>query len=514
MYKAHFLWVDDEIDLMKPYILFLEEKGYRTDGASNGTDALGMCQEQRYDIVFLDEQMPGMSGLQLLARLNASFPDLPVVMVTRSEDEGIMEKAIGQRITDYLIKPVNPHQILLTVKKILDRKELVTDTATISYREAFTRISQEMARCETACDWLALYRQLVYWELELERTDHPLRESLEVQKREANNSFGRFIRRNYEQWMISPGERPLISNELFEKKLFPMLGGGGSLFFILIDNFRLDQWLAVKDIVTEYCISQDELYYSILPTATPYARNAIFSGLMPRQIAESYPDLWANEGDEEGMNMQEEELICRQLQRFGLSESFSYHKISNNRDGERLNARFQALLQYDMNVVVYNFIDMLSHAGTDSMMIRELTTDESAYRSITRSWFLHSPLRMLLEAIAASGNKVVLTTDHGTIRVKHGVKVLGERDTNVSLRYKMGRNLGYDPSKVFDILHPENCGLPSPHMSTRYLFALNNDLLAFPNKYNQYVSHYENSYQHGGVSMEEMLVPLITLTPK
>jgi DNA-binding response OmpR family regulator len=514
MHKAHFLWVDDEIDLMKPYILFLEEKGYRTDCATNGNDALRLCREHHYDILFLDEQMPGMSGLELLTRLSASQPDLPMVMVTRSEDEGIMEQAIGNRITDYLIKPVNPKQVLLTVRKILDQKELVSGRATHSYREAFARITHEMDRCVSASDWMALYRQLVYWELELDQAAHPLRELLEVQKREANNAFGRFIRRNYEQWMIAPAERPLISPELFEKVLLPLLSSEGQLFFIVIDNFRLDQWLTVKEIVNSYYTSHDELYCSILPTATPYARNAIFSGLMPRRIAELYPDLWVDEGDERGMNLQEEELIRRQLQRLGIRKSFSYHKISSNREGERLMARLPELQKNELNIVVFNFIDMLSHAGTESKMIRELMTDDSAYRSLTRSWFMHSPLRPILEAIAADGVKVVLTTDHGAIRVKNGVKVAGERDTSVSLRYKLGRNLGYDPAKLFDILHPENCGLPAPHISTRYIFALNNDLLAYPNHYNHWLSHFENSYQHGGVSMEEMLVPLITLTPK
>ena len=514
MNKAHFLWVDDEIDLMKPYILFLEEKGYRTDSAANGNDALNMCREKRYDIVFLDEQMPGISGLQVLSRLNTAYPELPVVMVTRSEDEGIMEQAIGRRITDYLIKPVNPNQVLLTVKKILDQKELVAERAAVSYREAFARIAEEMDRCSTAGDWMALYRKLVYWELELERTAHPLIEMLEQQKSVANRLFGRFIKSNYEEWMVLPAERPLISPELFEKILFPLLEGGEKLFFILIDNFRLDQWLTVKEIVSAQFDSHEELYYSILPTATPYARNAIFSGLMPRRIAELYPDLWVEEGDEEGMNLHEEELINRQLHRFRIRKSISYHKISSNREGERLTARLAGLLKNDLNVVVFNFIDMLSHAGTESKMIRELTADESAYRSLTRSWFLHSPLRTLLEAIAAKGVKVVLTTDHGAIRVKRGVKVKGERDTNVSLRYKLGRNLGYDPSGLFDMLHPENCGLPSPHMSTRYLFALNNDLLVYPNNWNHYLSLFENSYQHGGVSMEEMIVPLITLIPK
>ena len=514
MNKAHFLWVDDEIDLMKPYILYLEEKGYGTDCTTNGSDALAMCSEKHYDIVFLDEQMPGMSGLEVLNRLNTVHPYLPVVMVTRSEDEGIMEQAIGRRITDYLIKPVNPNQVLLTVRKILDQKELIAGATTDRYRNAFRQISDEMDRAATAADWMALYRRLAQWELELDQANHPLSELLETQKRDANNAFGRFIRRNYEQWMISPGNRPLMSNELFEKVLFPLLEKGERLFFILIDNFRLDQWLAVKDIISECFTTYDELYCSILPTATPYARNAIFSGLLPRSIAELYPDLWVDEGDEEGMNLHEEELIRRQLARCGIRKSISYHKISHYREGEQLTALLPKLMKNDLNIIVYNFIDMLSHAGTESKMIRELTADESSYRSLTRSWFLHSPFHNLLSTIAGKGIRVVLTTDHGAIRVKKGVKVVGERDTNVSLRYKMGRNLGYDPSSVFDLLHPENCGLPTPHMSTRYLFALNNDLLAYPNNYNHYLSLYENSYQHGGVSMEEMLVPLITLTPK
>ncbi len=514
MNKAHFLWVDDEIDLMKPYILFLQEKGYKTDCAVSGNDALEMCSRKRYDILFLDEQMPGISGLEALSRLHATHPDLPVVMVTRSEDEGIMEQAIGNRISDYLIKPVNPNQILLTVKKILDRKELITERATDNYREAFRKISDEMEQCGSAKEWMTLYRRLVYWELELEQADHPFKELLQVQKREANSAFARFVRRNYERWMILPVERPLISPELFEKVLFPLLGNGEKLFFILIDNFRLDQWLTVKAIVSEHYTIQEELYCSILPTATPYARNAIFSGLMPRKLAELYPDLWVNEGEEEGMNLREEELIRRQLERLGIRKSFSYHKISSNREGERLLSRFSGLLKNDLNVFVFNFIDMLSHAGNESVVMRELTADESAYRSLTRSWFMHSPLRILLAEIATLGATVVLTTDHGAIRVKNGVTIAGERETNVSLRYKLGRNLGYDPSRVFDILHPENCGLPAPHMSTRYLFALNSDLLAFPNNYHQYLSRFENSYQHGGVSMEEMLIPLVTLIPK
>ena len=514
MSKAHFLWVDDEIDLMKPYILFLEEKGYKADCVSNGNDALEMCRRMRYDILFLDEQMPGLSGLEVLARLNAIYPDLPVVMVTRSEDEGIMDKAIGRKITDYLIKPVNPNQILLTIKKILDQKELIVDSITVSYREEFARLNEEMSNCLTANDWMKLYSELVHWELELNQTNHPLKELIDTQKKEANQAFGRFISRSYEHWMFSQDDRPILSHELFEKTLMPMLNRDEKLFFIVIDNFRLDQWLSVKDIVTEHFSSEEGLYCSILPSATPYARNAIFAGLMPRKLAELYPDLWVEEEDEEAKNMHEEELVRHQLERHGIRKMFSYHKISSNREVERLVSRLPNLKKNDLNIIVFNFIDMLSHAGTESKMIRELTVDDAAYRSLTRSWFLHSPLRALLESIADIGYKIILTTDHGAIRVKNGVKIVGERDTNVSLRYKLGRNLGYDPSSVFDVLHPENFGLPSPCMSCRYLFALNNDLLAYPNRFNYYVSYYENSYQHGGVSMEEMLIPLITLIPK
>src|SRR5690554_452171 len=514
MSKAHFLWVDDEIDLLTPYVLFLKEKGYSMRCVNNGRDALEICRSEMFDLIFLDEHMPGLSGLETLTLLHASQPGVPVVMITKSEDEGIMNQAIGKKITDYLIKPVNPHQVLMAIKKILDKKTLISETTTVNYRNEFKKLSQEIDQCLTADDWTALYRKLVYWELELDQADDPMMEMLAGQKAEANHAFAKFIRRNYEEWMIGSTVAPLMSPALFGKHLFPMLNKGEKIFFILIDNFRLDQWQAVKDVVSELFFSDDELYFSILPTATPYARNALFSGLMPRQLAELYPDLWVPEMMDEGKNMLEEPLIRHQLERCGMTHRFSYHKINTNQEGEKLVTRFQELEKSDLNVWVFNFIDMMSHARTDSKMIRELTADEAAYRSLTRSWFLHSPLLTLLRMIAAKGYKAVLTTDHGAIRVKNSVKVLGDKETNVNLRYKLGRNLKYDARKLFDILHPANYGLPSPNMSTRYIFALNNDFFAYPNNYNQHVTHYEHSYQHGGISMEEMLIPLVTLTPK
>lgn len=514
MSKAHFLWVDDEIDLLKPYVLFLNEKGYRMECVNNGRDAIELCRSQLFDIIFLDEHMPGLSGLETLTELHASQPDVPVVMITKSEDEGIMNQAIGKKIADYLIKPVNPNQVLMTIKKLLDKKQLIAEATSVNYRDEFSQLTGAMERCRSAGDWKDLYKKLVYWELELDQTQSLMKEMLVMQKAEANMAFARFIRGNYENWMIHGDGRPVMSPDLFERFVAPTLQKGEKLFFILIDNFRFDQWQVIKDIVSERFTCNEELYLSILPTATPYARNSLFSGLMPRQLAERYPDIWVNETEDEGKNLLEEPLIQHQLNSMGINSSLSYQKIKTNHEGVKLAARFSELEKADLNVWVFNFIDMLSHARTESKMIRELSADEAAYRSLTRSWFLHSPLPFLLGKIAQKGYKAVLTTDHGSIRVKNGVKVVGDKETSVNLRYKLGKNLGYDPRRLFEVIHPENLGLPSPHMSTRYIFALNSDFFAYPNQYNHYVSYYENSFQHGGVSMEEMLIPFVTLTAK
>ena len=514
MHKAHFLWVDDEIDLLRPYVLFLEEKGYLMECANNGHDAIERTREKSFDMIFLDEQMPGLSGLETLNHLHDTAPDVPVVMVTKSEDEGIMECAIGRKIADYLIKPVNPNQVLITIKKIFDKKELISDAITDNYRQVFNQLSGEIESCCSAEEWMALYRKLVYWELELHPAENSMRDLLASQKMEANSAFARFIRKNYPRWMRGDDTSPLMSPALFEKAVFPVLARREKLFFILIDNFRLDQWLAVKDLISDHFICQETLYYSILPTATPYARNSIFSGLMPRQLAMEFPEFWVGDNEEESKNQQEESLIRAQLQRKQLSPLLSYQKVNSNREATALYNRFAEWEKHDLHVWVFNFIDMLSHARTDSKMIRELTADEAAYRTLTRSWFVHSPLFLLLKTIAAKGYRVVLTTDQGSIRVTNGLKVLGDKETNTNLRYKVGKNLGYEPRKLFEMLHPEEFGLPTPNMSTRYIFATQNDFFVYPNNYNHYMSLYTQSYQHGGISMEEMMVPLITLNPK
>lgn len=514
MSKACFLWVDDEMELLMPYVLFLKEKGYVTEFAGNGHDALEMCRSRVYDIIFLDEHMPGLSGLETLERLDRVAPHVPVVMVTKSEDEGIMNQAIGKKIADYLIKPVNPHQVLLSIKKLLEKKELVVEDAAMRYQGELAQLDRKISEAYTANDWKSLYNELVYWELELEASRHPALEMLVTQKVEANLRFARFIRENYEQWIYGVAERPVMSPDIFKTYLFPMFDSGEKIFFILIDNFRLDQWRAIKDLLRDTFSCSEALYFSILPTATPYARNSLFSGLMPAQLSEKYPDLWIDESEDEGKNRMEEEYIRYHLHRSGRRVSFTYSKLSSNQEGTRLLSRFSELEDKDLNIMVFNFMDNLSHTRTESKMLKELVVDEAAYRSITRSWFLRSPLIPLLKKIADRGHKVIITTDHGAIRVKRGVKVIGDKETNHNLRYKLGRNLAYDPKQVYAIHHPKNVQLPAPNVSSRYIFAQNSDFLVYPNQFNQYISYYENSFQHGGISLEEMIIPFVTLTAK
>ena len=515
MQNFQILWADDEIDLLKPHILFLKQKGYEVTPVNSGSDALDMFQERNFDVIFLDENMPGMSGLETLAQMKTLKPHIPIVMITKSEEERIMEEAIGAKISDYLIKPLNPNQILLSVKKILENKRIISEKTNQSYQQDFRNLAMAFSNNLDFDEWAEIYKKLVYWELALEQSaDKSMQEVLEMQKSEANSNFVRFVKENYEDWLNNPNiARPLLSHQIFKKKVFPELHT--KTFFLLIDNLRYDQWRTLAPLVGEYFIIEEEsLYYSILPTTTAYARNAIFAGMLPADIAKYFPQWWKEEDDEEGKNLHEEDFLRKQLEKNKISQKTSYHKIITNTQGRQLVDNFKNLLHNDLNVIVYNFVDMLSHARTDMQMIRELAPDEAAYRSITKSWFMHSPLLELIEKISEAKAQLIITTDHGTIRVKRPFKIIGDKNVNTNLRYKQGKNLSFSGEQVYEVRKPEKLFLPKPNISTTYVFAVEDYFFAYPNNYNYYVSYFKDTFQHGGISLEEMIIPYIRLRAK
>lgn len=511
------LWADDEMDLLKAHLHFLKEKGYHVITATNGSDALDIIKTQDVDLVLLDENMPGFSGLETLTKIKQIKPNLPVVMITKSEEESIMEDAIGSKISDYLLKPVNPKQILLSIKKNLDNKRLISEKTTTNYQQEFRQLGMTLGENLNVEQWKELYQKLIFWELELEKSqDESMFEILTMQKNEANTLFFKFIERNYINWVSGKDiHAPVMSHTLFKNKVAPILEENDSVYFILIDNLRYDQWKTISTLTNElFKIESEEMYYSILPTATQYARNSLFAGLMPSEIEKKYPKLWVGEEDEDGKNLHEEELLIENLRRMGKNYKVSYNKITNHNAGKKLSENLSNLHGNKLNVIVYNFVDMLSHARTEMEIIRELADNEAAYRSITKSWFEHSPLYDILKELAHKKAKVIITTDHGTIHVKEPSRVVGDKNTNTNLRYKTGRSLEFIKKDVFEVKNPADAFLPKQNISSSYIFAKEDKFFAYPNNYNHYVSYYKNTFQHGGISLEEVLIPFIVLSPK
>jgi DNA-binding response OmpR family regulator len=510
------LWADDEIDLLKPHIIYLEAKGYHLTPAKSGDQALDMLEENKFDLIFLDENMPGLSGLETLSIIKEKYTNIPVIMITKSEEESIMEEAIGSKIADYLIKPVNPNQILLAIKKNIDSNRLVEEKTTSNYQQEFRNISMKLSSNLNKEEWYDIFKKLTYWELELEKSgDNSVEQILEMQKAEANAQFFKFIKNNYKDWMNGENA-PLMSHNILRKKVAPLMTDDKPTYMIVIDNLRYDQWKIIEPSVLEdFAIENEEIYTSILPTATQYARNAIFAGLLPSEIQKRHPNMWKDDGDEGGKNMYEEEFLLANLQMLGKGSSkVSYTKITNLDAGRKVVATVPNMKTNGLNVIVYNFVDMLSHARTDMKVIKELAEDDAAYRSLTASWFSHSPLKDIMKQIAKQGANVVITTDHGTINVNRPSRVIGDRDITSNLRYKQGRNLNYQKNDVFEMDKPLEYYLPIQNVSSKYIFAKEDMYFVYQNNYNQFVNLYKNTYQHGGISMEEMLIPIITLRTK
>ncbi len=517
MKQIKILWTDDEIDLLRPHIIFLEQKGYLVDTATNGTDAISLVENGQYDIIFLDENMPGLSGIETLSKIKNITPLVPVIMITKSEEENIMDEAIGSKINDYLIKPVNPNQILLAIKKNIDKDRLITQKTTSSYQSVFMKLGMEINDSLSYKDWYEVYRKLCYWELELSGSqDNTMDEVLRMQLNEANGSFAKFIKRNYTSWFEAKNdEKPLLSPGLLREKVFPMLKEGKKVVFLLMDNLRFDQWKSIEPLLSQYyTVTDEDMYYSILPTSTQYSRNSIFSGLMPSEINKLYPDLWKNDDEEGGKNLYEEEMLRSLMTRYNVKTGLHYEKITDVKYCKKITDNVKSVLNNQFVAIVVNFVDALSHARTDQKMMRELANTTAAYRAITKSWFEFSPLLEMLKAFAENDVQLVISTDHGSIQVSDAVKIIGDRETTTNLRYKQGRNLNYNKKEVFEITNPADVYLPKTNISSTYVFAYGTDFFAYPNNYNHYVKYYKDTFQHGGVSMQEMIIPVVTLKSK
>ena len=510
------LWADDEIELLKPHIIYLESKGYNLTSAKSGDEALEILDLNTFDLIFLDENMPGLNGLETLTIIKEKYANVPVIMITKSEEESIMEEAIGSKISDYLIKPVNPNQILLAIKKNTDSNRLVDQRTTSNYQQDFRNLSLKISSNLDKEEWYKIYKKLIYWELEIEKIgDNSIVQILEMQKSDANSQYFKFVKNNYKDW-LSGINSPLMSHNLIRKKVIPLVTDEIPTYMILIDNLRYDQWKIIEPYILEdFNLIDDDLYTSILPTSTQYSRNSIFSGLLPSELEKKYPEKWKNDEDDGGKNNYEHDFLLDNFQRLGKGrDKISYIKITNIDSGRKTISKIMNMKSNLLNVIVYNFVDMLSHARTDMKVIKELADDDSAYRSLTASWFSHSPLKDIMREIAKQKANLIITTDHGTINVNKPSRIIGDRSVNSNLRYKQGKNLNFNKNDVFVINNPNEYFLPSQNLSSKYIFAKEDLYFVYQNNYNKFANLYKNTYQHGGISMEEMLIPVISLKSK
>jgi CheY-like chemotaxis protein len=527
MSKNKILWVDDEIDLLRPHIMLLEHRGYDIATATNGNDAVELFRRESPDLVFLDETMVGMNGLETLAKFKDMDASIPVVMVTKNEAETLMEEAIGRKINDYLTKPVNPAQILAACKKFLESEKITSQKFTQDYLQGFADITRRMMDSLAWNDWVDIYAKLVNWSMELDKfPDLGLAETLANQWRECNAEFGQFIEDNYKSWLHNPDAptTPLLSPKITDKFVLPHLKpsegkpADAPVFFFVVDCMRLDQWMLMEEMLRPLFNIRKDYYCSILPTATPYARNAIFAGLFPSDIQKHYPQFWMDgNGDDHSQNKFEKDLLLKLLERrrIKLKNDVKYVKIIDTDFGKKIEGEILSYAKNHLNAIVVNVVDMIAHSRSDYPILKEIAPNESAYRSLTRSWFTHSSLYGMFKAIASIENaKIVITTDHGSVRCMRGAKALGDRETSTCLRFKFGRNVKADKRNALIIEKPEEYMLPRAGVTTNYIVAKEDFYFVYPTEYNHYLNQYRDSFQHGGISMEEMILPVLTLEAK
>jgi CheY-like chemotaxis protein len=511
------LWVDDEIDQLKSHIIFLEGRGYKVTGASNGDDAVALVESRDFDLVLLDEMMPGKDGLTTLEEIKEKSPHLPVIMVTKSEEENLMDQAIGRKIDDYLTKPVNPSQILSAAKKILDTRRIRVERLAQDYARASSKLRSALFGALGWTEWIDIHRTLSEWDLEIDNFgDADLRQTHQGQRRECNVEFGKYVEGIYLRWLAAE-DAPPLSIDVAKRYLFPLLSRRMRTVFIVMDCMRLDQWMSIEPLLDEYFHIQRDYYYSILPTATPYARNAVFSGLFPSDLARRYPELWkAGTRDDSSRNRYEHQLLDDQLRKMGvrLKSDSRYVKVLDAREGDQLAKKISSYRNTPFLSIVFNFLDILAHGRSQSDILKEMTPDESAYRSLTRPWFLHSSLFKILQYLSTQDCTVVLTTDHGSVWGTRGTMARGKRDTSTNLRYKYGDNLNCNPKEALLIKDPVEYRLPRYTIATTYIVAKEDYYFVYPTKYSEYEKEYKNSFQHGGISLEEMILPVITMTPR
>lgn len=517
--RGKILWADDEIDMLKPHILFLEERGYDVTPVSNAEDALSLTTRERFDIVLLDEMMPGMDGLQALRLLKENAPSIPVVMITKSEEENLMNEAIGGQIEEYLTKPVNPSQVYSSCKRILEKRKLSGEKLTREYTAEFSEIASLMDGPIPAEGWMNIHLKLCERELDLDgHPDLGLRQTLQDQRRECNSAFSRFVEAHYADWVRSkPESRPVLSPDVIRKSVLPLLSGDRPVLFIVVDNLRLDQWLAIEPLLYPFFSISRELYFSILPTATPYSRNSLFAGCFPADIEARFPEFWRDgEDDESSRNRHEHQLLDAQLAGLGvkLRQELRYTKIMESEEAWNTAKHAQSLFSAPLTALVFNFVDLLAHKRSGSDILREIVPDEPAYRSLTATWFEHSALFQILRTAAESGVRVVLTSDHGSLRTMRGATVYADKETSTNVRYKIGRAIKCDPKQAISVKDPVRFGLPALGINANVLLAREDYYFVYPTNYHKYLSLYRDSFQHGGVSLEEMVLPLVTLTER